>query len=150
MNTESLIKANIFISGHRDLTREEFKTYYCHVIDAYINWINIESNLGKKQVTFYVGDCEGCDRFAIEYLVGKLNRNIKLVICSLKEKFDGQINYDLCINDNISVIKEFNTHEERDCYMTEQTEYDVLWVREGKWSSGTAQNYVRRTWHVKS
>ena len=77
--------------------------------------------------------------------------NIKLVVCSLKEEFDGQTNYDyLEENDSlnrITTIKEFNSHEERDCYMTEQTEFDILWVREGEWTSGTAQNFVRRNFH---
>lgn len=150
MNTQNFITANVFISGHRSLTQEEFNKYYCHVIDSYIKWIDIDSDLAQKQVIFYVGDCEGCDKMAIYYLISKLCRNVKLVICSLKYPFDGQIDYSLVQNENITVIKEFSTHEERDTYMTEHTDYDVLWIREGEWSSGTAQNYVRRTWHVKS
>jgi hypothetical protein len=33
--------------------------------------------------------------------------------------------------------------------MTENTSYDILWVREGEWASGTAQNFVRRHFHSK-
>jgi hypothetical protein len=69
-----------------------------------------------------------------------------LVICSLKEPFEGQIDYNLCYNDNITVIKEFDTHEDRDTYMTVNTNYDILWIRQNEWASGTAQNFVRRNW----
>jgi hypothetical protein len=30
--------------------------------------------------------------------------------------------------------------------MTLNTEADILYVRPGKWDSGTAQNYVKRLW----
>lgn len=146
-----MIKTNIFISGHRNITRSEFDTHYTKLIDQYIEWAKNKSHLGDKRLTFYVGDCEGCDKMAVFYLLDKLCDNIKLVVCSLKEEFDGQTNYDyLEENDSlnrITTIKEFNSHEERDCYMTEQTEFDILWVREGEWASGTAQNFVRRNFH---
>ena len=141
-----MINTNVFISGHRNITESEFKTHYTKLIDQYIEWAKTESHLGDKHLTFYVGDCEGCDKMAIYYLVGKLCRNIKLVICSLKKPFNGQINYSLCQNENITVIKEFTTHDERDAYMTKNTIYDNMWVRPGEWTSGTAQNFVRRHW----
>lgn len=145
------INYKVFVSGHRDLTKEEFNSIYIPAINKYIDWLKEDHShiFDSKKLTFYVGDCEGCDKMTIYYLCGKLNRNIKLVICSLKEKFEGQINYDLCINDNISVIKEFNTHEERDAYMTKNTDIDLLYIRPNKWDSGTAQNFVRRVWMPK-
>lgn len=141
-----MINTNVFISGHRNITESEFNTHYTKLIDQYIEWAKTKSHLGDKQLTFYVGDCEGCDKMAIYYLVGKLCRNIKLVICSLKKSFIGQINYSLCQNENITVIKEFTTHEERDAYMTKNTTCDIMWIRPNEWTSGTAQNFVRRHW----
>lgn len=141
-----MIHTKVFISGHRNITEYEFNTHYTKLIDEYIDWVNAISPLGDKCLTFYVGDCEGCDKMTIYYLISKLCHNIKLVICSLKRPFVGQIDYSLCQNDNITVIKKFITHEERDSYMTSNTTCDIMWIRPGQWTSGTAQNFVRRHW----
>lgn len=143
-----ILHRKVFISGHRNISTKEFDEHYKSKIDHFILWAKwSESYLdGPKMLTFYIGDCEGCDKMAIYYIISKLCHNIKLVICSLKESFEGQIDYTLCANDNITVIKDFNTHEERDTYMTVNTNYDILWIRQNEWSSGTAQNFVRRNW----
>lgn len=47
-----------FISGHRNITEEEFKKYYVPAIySAYYNDSNFES--------FVVGDYEGVDKMAV-------------------------------------------------------------------------------------
>lgn len=147
-----MIHTKIFISGHRNITEEEFNTNYIHLIHTYLKWAITSSPLGYKHLTFYIGDCIGCDTMAINYIINYINKNnldnVDIKLCMLTESFEGQNNttYD---NKFIEVVKQFNTHEERDCYMTENTSYDILWVREGEWASGTAQNFVRRHFHSK-
>lgn len=147
-NNFNILHRKVFIGGHRNISKEEFENHYKSKIDHFILWIKHSDSYlnSSKKLTFYIGDCEGCDKMAINYIISKLCHNIKLVICSLKEPFEGQINYTLCVNDNITVIKDFNTHEERDTYMTVNTNYDILWIRQNEWTSGTAQNFVRRNW----
>ena len=147
-----MIHTKIFISGHRNITEEEFKTNYIYLIQSYMNWAASSSPLGYKHLTFYIGDCIGCDTIALDYIVNYINEyntdNVDVKLCMLKESFDGQ-NTNIPNNKYVEIIKEFTTHEERDTYMTENTMYDVLWVREGEWDSGTAQNFVRRKFHSK-
>jgi hypothetical protein len=50
-----------FISGHLDLTIDDFNEYYVNKIQ---NAINTNSE-------FVVGDATGCDRFAQTYLSGR-------------------------------------------------------------------------------
>ena len=49
-----------FISGHRDLTWEEFTKWYAPAISKVI--------CTDKEARFVVGDCEGADRMAQDYL----------------------------------------------------------------------------------
>lgn len=49
-----------FISGHRDLTWEEFAKWYAPAISKVI--------CTDKEARFVVGDCEGADRMAQDYL----------------------------------------------------------------------------------
>lgn len=145
-----MANVNVFISGHRNLTENEFNKYYINKISEYIKWCTVDELFTQpKVVTFYVGDCNGCDSMAIRYLLPCLNKRVKLVICSLKDTFDGQIDYTHINNENVTLLKEFNTHEERDMYMTNNTKFDILWVRPNEWTSGTAQNFVRRHWLKK-
>lgn len=145
-----MANVNVFISGHRNLTENEFNKYYINKISEYIKWCTVDELFTQpKVVTFYVGDCNGCDSMAIRHLLPCLNKRVKLVICSLKDTFDGQIDYTHIHNENVTLLKEFNTHEERDMYMTNNTMFDILWIRPNEWTSGTAQNFVRRHWLKK-
>lgn len=133
---------NIFISGHRDLDWNEFMDYYAYKIEEVFEMYD--------NLTFYIGDCEGCDNMSLNYIVGLLtskykftNKNVNINVCMLKEPFRGQIN-NLPQLPQIKYIKEFNNHEERDSYMTMHTDCDLLWIRNKNWASGTAQNLVRR------
>lgn len=146
----SSYKYNVFISGHRDITNEEFDKYYIKQIQGYVNWLKTDHSnfFNDKSLIFYVGDCDGCDCIAINYIINEilpLDNNIKLVICTCDFNFDGKQTYNFN-NSNISIIGGFKSHEERDSYMTKSTDADLLWIRQGKWDSGTAQNYVKRVW----
>lgn len=148
-----------FVSGHRDLTPEEFEEHY--VGNSWLTTIlkderdihGYEIVIEKKYCYhIYVGDCQGCDEMTIKYIYDYLmspknqyNR-VYLTICKSKVPFEGQLT-EFPEHPNIEVIEEFESHEDRDMYMTEFSTTDIVWVREGKWDSGSAQNIIRRDWH---
>lgn len=147
------INYKVFVSGHRDLSKEEFDTIYVSPINQYIDWLNLDQSsfFSSKKLTFYVGDCDGCDNMVINYIVNNIlpnNKNAYLNICTCDFDFDGKCSYNFD-DPNISIISGFKTHEERDTYMTIETHVDLLYIRPNKWDSGTAQNFVRRVWLPK-
>lgn len=147
------INYKLFISGHRDLTQDEFNDIYIPPILKYIEWLNEDHShiFDKKSLTFYIGDCSGCDEMAIQYITDNIlpkYDNIYLIICCCSFEFEGKKEYKFD-NKNISIINSFDSHEERDTYMTLNTDADLLYIRPGKWDSGTAQNFVKRVWMPK-
>lgn len=60
-NLKEIIKTVYFISGHLDLTEEEFITHYIPKIDAALQ--------SKQNIAFVVGDARGCDSRAQKYLL---------------------------------------------------------------------------------
>ena len=138
-----------FLSGHRDITQDEFNKHY-NKIDHYLRERLTDDELIKY--TFYIGDCSGFDLMAFKHLYENYidNKALKQIVVCMMDNNECSSNYDYPIHDKIKYVKGFKSHEERDCYMTEHSKYDILWVREGKWDSGTAQNFVRRKFHVKN
>lgn len=59
-----------FISGHRDLTQEEFDEYYAHAIEDAID----EADNNYDECNFVVGDCRGCDEMAARFIVDIIKR----------------------------------------------------------------------------
>ena len=55
-----------FISGHRDITEEEFNINYKPLIDKALS----------EDSSFIVGDYEGVDHMTQQYLFGKTNNGI--------------------------------------------------------------------------
>lgn len=114
--------ATYFISGHRDLTWQEFAKWYAPVI----------SMLYRSGNQFVVGDCEGCDEMARE-LLRELQADYKVYYASPHPlgKYDP--------------FYAFKTDIERDEAMTKASDYDLAYLRDNtKWDSGTAQNILRR------
>ena len=116
-----------FISGHRDITNEEFDKFY-------IPKINEALEVAFRDNTrFVVGDYEGVDIMAQEYLK---------TLCE-----EGRLNYS-----QVSVYHMFDSPRhlaseddvERDSAMTEASDKDIAFIRKGNWTSGTAQNILRR------
>lgn len=116
-----------FISGHRDLTVEEFNSLYVPVI----------LDILKEDPTceFVVGDYQGVDSMAQEYLASMVDK------VTVYHMFDSPRNL---INPNFKTIGGFTSDEERDAAMTKDSDRDIAFVRKGKRNSGTAQNIVRR------
>lgn len=126
---EQIIKI-FFISGHRDITEEEFKRIYVPAInEAIFNY----------RAKFIVGDYHGVDIMAQNYLMDEMKINPKdLTVCHM---FDKPRN----INEKvINIIGGFKNDIERDSFMTQNSDEDIAFVRENKWNSGTAQNILRR------
>lgn len=137
------VTINVFVSGHLDLTQEEFEKYYKQEID---NRLKNESFV-KFHLNFYIGDCKGGDLIAFKYIFDNyINDNYldNIYVCVMdNNEFSSNYNYPK--HHKVKIITGFKTHEERDCYMTKNTDYDILWIRHNYWNSGTAQNFVRRT-----
>ena len=105
-----------FISGHRDLTWEEFAKWYAPAISRTLS----TDNAAK----FVVGDCGVSFRNITVYHMFKAPRYTALRSVPTQGGFTSDI--------------------ERDKAMTEHSDYDIAFIRKGKESSGTAQNILRR------
>lgn len=125
-----------FISGHRDLSYEDFELYYKPVIGR----ILIEDPTSK----FVVGDCNGVDKFAMDYIYRRSGH-----LLTIYHMFDHPRN----IPDNLEEDPEsvgvffkggFTSDEKRDAAMTAASDYDIAFVKDNRWNSGTAQNIKRR------
>ena len=119
-----------FISGHRDITNNEFREHYEYVIGTLIT---LNKKLGRE-IRFVVGDYIGLDIMAQQYL-----KSIKFENVIVYHMFKEPMN-----NAGFLTKGGFKTDEERDAAMTMVSDCDIAWVREGKEDSGTQQNIDRR------
>ncbi len=113
-----------FISGHRDITPEEFNEHYVPAIDK---------ALSEKNITFVIGDYHGVDHIAQEYLK---NKKAHVVVFHMFEYHRENAGH--------PTLGGFKNDEERDAAMTKTSDEDIAWVRPGKEKSGTAINLRRR------
>ena len=120
-----------FISGHRDITEIEFEYNYKPIIE------NALSDMPNCK--FVVGDFEGVDIMAQNYLMDVLNVEPDRV--TVYHMLDAPQN----INPKITQTKGgFKTDEERDSAMTANSFEDIAFVRDHTKLSGTAKNILRR------
>lgn len=125
------IEKTYFISGHRDITPEEFEYNYEPLINLAIS--------KTKDAKFVIGDCEGVDKMAQDYLMDILMISPQNV--TVYHMFDSPRN----CNPLISNIKGgFTSDEKRDAAMTKASFEDIALVRDYTKISGTAQNILRR------
>lgn len=125
-----------FISGHRDLSIEDFRLYYKPFIDKVV--------MEDLCPNFVVGDCDGVDKFAMDYIY-------KYYTCPLiiYHMFDTPRNIPegLCEHpegNEVYFQGGFTSDEERDSAMTKASDFDIAFVKDNRWDSGTAQNIKRR------
>lgn len=114
-----------FISGHLDLTMEEFREHYTSRLTAAI----------AEDGAFVVGDARGCDLMAQLYL-----RDARAVRVQVFHMFTDPRN-------NVGgfpTVGGFPSDSARDTAMTDASDADIAWVRPGRTSSGTAANLARR------
>lgn len=126
-----MIKKTYFISGHGNITFEEWIQYYKPNIDKALH----------ENAHFILGDFRGTDVLTMEYLKDK-TKNVTVTHCFKKPRYKPDM-FELS-----SFFWEFKggfqSDEERDIYMTANSQEDIAWIREGKENSGTAKNIKRR------
>lgn len=112
-----------FISGHLDLTQDEFELQYSMPIDEAL----------RQGHSFVVGDARGADHLAQRYL---LNKTDKVTVFHMFDAPRHNVGFD--------TRGGFSTDEDRDDAMTRNSTYDIAWFRTGREKSGTANNILRR------
>ncbi|MBY0358491.1 MAG: hypothetical protein K2W82_10865 [Candidatus Obscuribacterales bacterium] len=113
----------VFVSGHLDLTAEEFVEHYVPVLDRYV----------AEGAEFVVGDARGADKMSQDYLALK---GAKVTVYHMLEAPRN--------NSGFPTVGGFKSDGERDAAMTVASNHDLAWVRPGKEKSGTAENIRRR------
>ena len=120
-----------FISGHRDITEEEFEINYKTAID-----FALYENPNAK---FVVGDYYGVDIMAQNYLLDMIGIEPDRV--TVYHMLDEPRNK----NEKVTKTKGgFTTDEERDAAMTNASSKDIAFVRDHTKMSGTGSNILRR------
>ena len=114
-----------FISGHRDVTEEEFAAHYTPLI----------ANAVMSGATFVVGDYVGVDDMAQKLLVSMGVDNAMVF-----HMHESPRNFE----EGLQKVGGFLSDVDRDFAMTLTSDFDIAWVRDGKEGSGTAQNIERR------
>lgn len=133
MKTSSRQITTYFISGHRDITQEEFEKNYGSIIK------NIVDNNSLGTIRFIMGDYYGVDIMAQNYLIDTLNFPPDR-IC-VYHMFDKPKNIHPKIENRVGG---FSNDEERDAAMTRDSHIDIAFVRDHLKLSGTAMNILRR------
>ena len=116
-----------FVSGHLDLTVDEFREHYAPRITAALS--------DDPDSAFVVGDARGCDLMAQMYL--RDARALRVQIFHMLEAPRNNVN-------GFPTIGGFETDAERDAAMTAASDADIAWIRPGRQHSGTAANLARR------
>lgn len=117
-----------FISGHVDLTEQEFSDHYVRPIFSAV----LDGD------DFVLGDAAGADRMAADYLwsLRFTNPDMKVTVFHM---FDSPR-----YNPGFPTQCGYQSDEERDAAMTAASDLDIAWVRPGREKSGTAKNLARR------
>lgn len=124
-----------FVSGHRDLTKEEFRRHYRSLL------INIIDN--DPFAEFIVGDWEGCDSMFIDFLLSQPDYppiTVYHVEQTPRITYDGES----LLNFENVYFRQCATYDECDERMTLDSTFDVAWIRSGREDSHTAKNIKRR------
>jgi hypothetical protein len=130
----------VFISGHCNLTDNEFKQFYVPSLDQLL--------LNPTQIV--VGNAYGADTKSFDYLV---ENNYPLDLITVYHHGTGTQSYP----ENIKIVSNFASYTKRDTAMTLSSTEDLLWIRpveecktligakfDPKRKSGTELNLLRR------
>lgn len=119
-----------FISGHRNLTENEFEYYYIPLINEVLSEC--------PNAKFVVGDCDGCDIMVQNYLVNVIDDISRITVYCVGDTPRN-------INPEIIYIKSgFVNDREKDIAMTNESFKDIALVRNPEVWSGTGENILRR------
>lgn len=114
---------HVFISGHKDVTEREFEEHYKNKIDDAI----------KNDYWILVGESEGLDRMAQDYLYSNDAKNVIVYHLFDTPRYNAG---------NYMTKGGFKKHHDKDNEMTLNSLYDIAWSR--RKGSGTEQNIKRR------
>ena len=120
-----------FISGHGNLTFEEWLVFYKPLIDKAL----------ESESNFILGEFRGTDTLTMEYLK---NKTTKVTVTHCFENPRYKVDTIGLASKKWIYIGNFQNDLERDTFMTENSDEDIAWVREGRERSGTAKNINRR------
>lgn len=127
---EEIKNKTVFVSGHRDITEDEFVRYKSE----------IASLLDEiPDALFVVGDYHGVDIMAQNFLVDELSLEPERVTVYHMSEMPRNINPKIK-----NTVGGFISDEERDMAMTANSFRDIAFVRKHTKISGTAQNILRR------
>ena len=120
-----------FISGHLDLTPEEFELHYeGHILEAI-----------REGGSFVVGDARGTDHMAQQFLKKIIMDNMLFDLdVTVFHMFESPRHN----AGHFPTQGGYETDSARDRAMTAASENDIAWVRPGREKSGTARNLARR------
>lgn len=131
-----------FISGHRNLTKEEFEKHYSSKIKYILR--------NDDNPHFIVGDWEGCDSMFIDFIKGDIGSCILSIyhVESFPRVTPGNIDsedrlYEIYGEDYINLVR-CKTYDDCDAEMTLDSDFDIAWIRKGREDSHTALNIKRR------
>ena len=116
-----------FVSGHLDLTVDEFRDYYAPRISAALD--------DDADTAFVVGDARGCDLMAQLHL--RDARALRVQVFHMLERPRNNVG-------GFPTVGGFTSDASRDAAMTSASDADITWVRPGRTTSGTAANLARR------
>jgi nudix-type nucleoside diphosphatase (YffH/AdpP family) len=119
----------VFVSGHLDLTREEFDAHYRDELVKHVD----------AGDSFIVGDAKGCDSMVQEFLAA---RKASVTVYHMFERPRNNAG-------NFPTVGGFKSDNARDSAMTAASDDDLAWVRPGRAGSGTDRNVARRRHHGK-
>lgn len=124
------MKATYFISGHGNVTEKEFKDNYVPML------LRAAAEDNSK---FVVGDFIGVDIMAQNFLINNLSISPDRI--TVYHMFGSPRNK----NEKIHNVRGgFTSDDERDSAMTENSDYDIAFVKDPDRLSGTAKNILRR------
>lgn len=113
------------VSGHLDLTPDEFSVHYLPALDAL---------RAGEPCAFVVGDAVGADAMFIEYAAThQLDVTVYHMFEAPRRTAPGA-----------PTVGGYTSDEARDAAMTAASDADIAWVRPGRERSGTAKNLKRR------
>lgn len=131
VNMEKAKEVTYFISGHRDITEDEFERNYKIALEQIVNDV--------PDCRFVVGDYYGVDIMAQNYLIDVLGVEPERI--TVYHMLEAPRN----INPKIeNTVGGFESDRERDTAMTYASSDDIAFVRDNRKISGTAENILRR------
>lgn len=125
-----------FVSGHRNLSYEDFEKYYIPIIDKIIRTEGDDAE-------FIMGDCEGADKFAMDYIFSKDICHVTIYHMFTKPRNTPKATTRVLL-DIVDFRGGFKSDEDRDSAMTHDSDFDIAFIKDNRWDSGTAQNIKRR------